>query len=290
MKSVTILSDSTCDLSAELLEKYHIATIPLHIHLGEKEYLDGVDITPEEIYNWSDENKVTPKTSTVSPYEAKKFLQEHLTEENELICFCISENISSCRSIMHMVALDLGVADRVYILDSANLSTGIGLQIIEAAIMAKQGMGAKQIVDRIKEIQPSIRASFVIDTLTYLYRGGRCGGLTALVGSTLKLHPCISVMNGKMQVGKKYRGEMKNTIKSYVRDLKPVLEMARPERVFITHSGCDTTLIDIVRKQLEELQHFDEILITRAGSVISSHCGPGTLGILFIAGENKTSY
>lgn len=285
MKSVTIVSDSTCDLSTELLEKHQIATFPLHIHLGEKEYSDGVDITPEEIYHWSDKNKATPKTSSISPYEAKEFLQKHLADGKDMICFCISEQMSSCSSVMNMAALDLGVEDRVFIINSANLSTGIGLQIIEAAVMAEQGMSAKEIVDRIKVIQPLVRASFVVDTLTYLHRGGRCSGLAAMAGSTLKLHPCISVIDGQMQAGKKYRGKMEKVIVDYVKDLKPALETARQARVFITHSGCNSTIIDIVRKQLEELQHFDEILITQAGGVVTSHCGPGTLGVLFIAGE-----
>ncbi len=287
MKSVSIIADTTCDLSAELREKYNIATFPLHIHLGDEEFSDGVDITPEEIYRWSDANKATPKTSAISPFEATSMLQEHLSEDNELICFCISEQMSSCRSVMQVAAAELEVEDRVFIVDSANLSTGIGLQIIEAANMAKQGMCASQIVEKIKKMQPFVRSSFVVDTLTYLYRGGRCSGLAALAGSTLKLHPCISVIDGKMQPGKKYRGKIEKALKEYVDDLKPALKTARPERVFITHSGCDDTIVDAVRKQLEELEHFDEILVTQAGSVITSHCGPGTLGVLFLQSETE---
>ena len=287
MKTVSIIADSTCDLSKELLEKYHITTLPLHVHLGEKEYLDGVDITPEEIYRWSDENKATPKTSAVSPLEAQECLEKQLAQAREVVCFCISEQMSTCANVVNMAARELGVESRVFVVDSSNLSTGIGLQIIEAAIMAERGMTAKQIVDKILQIRPRVRASFVVDTLVYLYRGGRCSGLAAMAGSTLKLHPYISVMDGKMQPGKKYRGRMEKVICDYVKDLKPALLSACPERVFITHSGCEDAIIDEVRKQLEELHHFDEILVTRAGSVISSHCGPGTLGVLFIAGENE---
>lgn len=287
MKTVSIIADSTCDLSKELLEKYHITTLSLHVHLGEKEYLDGVDITPEEIYRWSDENKATPKTSAVSPLEAQECLEKQLAQAREVVCFCISEQMSTCINVVNMAARELGVESRVFVVDSSNLSTGIGLQIIEAAIMAERGMTAKQIVDKILQIRPRVRASFVVDTLVYLYRGGRCSGLAAMAGSTLKLHPYISVMDGKMQPGKKYRGRMEKVICDYVKDLKPALLSACPERVFITHSGCEDAIIDEVRKQLEELHHFDEILVTRAGSVISSHCGPGTLGVLFIAGENE---
>ena len=287
MRAVSIIADSTCDLSKELLERYQIDTFPLHIHLGEKEYLDGVDITPEEIYRWSDENKATPKTSAVSPLEAQECLEKQLAQAREVVCFCISEQMSTCANVVNMAARELGVESRVFVVDSSNLSTGIGLQIIEAAIMAERGMTAKQIVDKILQIRPRVRASFVVDTLVYLYRGGRCSGLAAMAGSTLKLHPYISVMDGKMQPGKKYRGRMEKVICDYVKDLKPALLSACPERVFITHSGCEDAIIDEVRKQLEELHHFDEILVTRAGSVISSHCGPGTLGVLFIAGEDK---
>ncbi len=286
-KKIAIITDSTSDLSKQLLEQYEFMNVPLHVHLGEEEYLDGVDITPEEIYKWSDEHKATPKTSAISPIEAESCLKNCLKKADEVICFCIAEGMSSCSSVMEMTAQEMGAEDRVFVIDSKNLSTGIGLQIIEAANMAKQGMNAKEIVDKIKNLQPHVRASFVVDTLTYLYRGGRCSGVSAIAGSALKLHPCISVIDGKMQPGKKYRGKMKKVIHDYVADLRPALEKAKKERVFITHSGCEDTIIDEVKAQLEQLNHFDEILITQAGSVISSHCGPGTLGVLFIAGEEE---
>ena len=123
----------------------------------------------------------------------------------------------------------------------------------------------------------------MVDTLTYLHRGGRCSGVAAIVGSTLRLHPRIAVSEGKMAPGKKYRGRMSRAIMDYVRDMEAELKAARKDRVFITHSGCSAEDIEMVRSYLESLNHFDEILITRAGSVISSHCGPGTLGVLFIA-------
>ncbi len=282
MKKVSIISDSTCDLSPELLGKYGIDTYPLHIHLGDEEYSDGVDITPEQIYQWSDQNKATPKTSALSPLEAQQCLERNLAKANEVVCFCISELMSSCGSVMRLAASELGVEERVFVIDSKNLSTGIGLQIIEAALMAEQGMSASQIVNKIKEIQPLVRASFVVDTLTYLHRGGRCSGLAAFAGSTLQLHPRISVVDGKMEPGKKYRGKMKKAIIDYVQDLKPVMAKAHPERVFITHSGCELEIIEVVKKELEAMQYFGEILITRAGGVVTSHCGPGTLGVLFI--------
>jgi len=134
-------------------------------------------------------------------------------------------------------------------------------------------------------MQSRVRASFVVDTLTYLHRGGRCSGLAALAGGALKLHPLISVIDGKMLPGKKYRGRMERVIIEYVKDMTEELEHAKADRVFITHSGCDSEVLEKVQQYLESLERFDEILMTRAGGVISSHCGPGTLGILYIAGK-----
>ena len=285
MKKVAIIADTTCDLSIELKEKYQIKTFPLHIHLGDKEYSDGVDISPDDIYRWSDENKATPKTSAVSPAEATDVVEEALKHAESVICFCISDQMSSTGNVLRLAVQELEAEDKVFVVDSKNLSTGIGLQIIEAAIMAENGMEAAEIVTKISEMQSRVRASFVVDTLTYLHRGGRCSGLAALAGGALKLHPLISVIDGKMLPGKKYRGKMNRVIIEYVKDMEEELKLAKTDRVFITHSGCEEEIIEAVRAELTALNRFEEILVTRAGSVITSHCGPGTLGVLFIAGE-----
>ena len=193
MRKVSVIADTTSDLSPELLAKYQVTVFPLHIHLGDAEYSDGVDITPDEIYAWSDKNKATPKTSALSTVEAIEVLKKKLAESEEVVCFCISEQMSACANVMRMAAEELDATDKVFVVDSRNLSTGIGLQVIEAAIMADKGMSAAQIVAEIEKIRPLVRASFVVDTLTYLHRGGRCSGVAALLGSTLKLHPKIVV-------------------------------------------------------------------------------------------------
>ena len=280
---VKIISDSTCDLSQELIEKYDVDILPLHVILGDQDFEDGRTITPDEIYRWSDENKQTPKTAAVSVEEAEKAFAQYVEEGSEIVCFAISESMSSTANAMRLAAQRLDAEDKVTVIDSANLSTGVGLLVIEAARMAKAGMNARQIVEVIEKLKPRVRASFVVDTLTFLHRGGRCSGAAALVGSTLKLHPRIAVENGKMAPGKKYRGRMSRAILDYVQDMEAELKTAKPERVFITHSGCAQTDIDAVKTYLESLNRFEEILITRAGSVISSHCGPGTLGVLFIS-------
>ena len=148
--------------------------------------------------------------------------------------------------------------------------------------MAEKGQSAAEIAATIESLKPNVRASFVVDTLTYLYRGGRCNAVSAMAGGVLRLHPKIVVENGAMDASKKYRGKINSVIMSYVKDMEEDLTSARPERVFITHSGCEPTIINAVRSYLEGLGIFREILETRAGGVISSHCGPGTLGVLFI--------
>lgn len=279
---VQIVADSTCDLAKETIEKYEISILPLHILLGENEYEDGISISPDEIYRWSDEHKETPKTSAISLEKAKEVISEALGKCDEVVCMAISGQMSSSVNAMALAANELGVEDKVKVVDSENLSTGIGLLVIEAAIMAKEGASASEIVAHLDVLKPMVRSSFVVDTLDYLYRGGRCSGLTALLGSSLHIHPQIVVEEGKMHSSKKYRGSMTKVLMDYAKGLEPALENARKERVFITHSGCDQADIDKLYDYLHELKFFDEILITRAGGVISSHCGPGTLGILFI--------
>ena len=280
---VKIISDSTCDLSEDMLEKYQVSILPLHIVLGDAEHEDGVDITPDEIYAWSDENRTTPKTSAASIEAAMELFRQYTEEGREVVCFAISEDMSTTANVMRLAAAELEAEELVHVIDSENLSTGIGLQVIEAALMAQQGKSAAEIVAHIEEIKPKVRASFVVDTLTYLYRGGRCSGLEAMAGGMLKLHPKIEVKAGKMGSTKKYRGKIDKVILSYAKDMEEDLKNARTDRVFITHSGCQESTIAQVREYLEQLGIFQEILITRAGGVISSHCGPGTLGVLFIA-------
>lgn len=282
---VKIIADSTCDLSLDLIEKYDISIIPLHIVLGEEEYEDGRSVTPDEIYRWSDANNATPKTSAASLDQVKEEYEKHLDKYDEIVIFSISSQMSSTINVMRIAAQELEAEDRIHVIDSQNLSTGIGLMVIEAAQMAKEGRSAEEIVARVEKDIPQVRSSFVVDTLVYLHRGGRCNGLTAMLGSALKLHPMIVVEDGKMHSSKKYRGTMNRVITSYAKDLEEALKTACKDRVFITHSGCDQATIDQVHTYLKELNHFDEILITRAGGVISSHCGPGTLGVLFVAGE-----
>lgn len=280
---IRIISDSTCDLSKELIEKYNVYIVPLHIVLGDDEFLDGVNITPDDIYAWSDANNVTPKTSAVSIEEAAEAIKQFTDQGDQVVIFTIASGMSTTNNVFRLAVSELEMEEQVRIIDSANLSSGVGLQVIEAALLAREGKGLDEIVSAITTITPKVRASFVVDTLTYLHRGGRCSGLAALAGGMLKLHPKIVVKNGVMGPDKKYRGKMNSVILSYAKEMEEELRNARKDRVFITHSGCSQESIDSVKEYLESLGIFEEILVTRAGGVVSSHCGPGTLGVLFIA-------
>lgn len=274
---IRIAADSTCDLSPELIDKYNVSIIPLHIVMEEKEYRDGFDVTPDEIYAWSDRNNTTPKTSAVGFEDAVNAIKPIVGTADEMIIFTISEKMSTTANVFRMAAEELEVEDKVSVIESANLSTGISLLIIEAALMAEE-----EIVDRIEEMKAKVRSSFVVDTLVYLHRGGRCGSVAALAGGMLRLHPKIVVEDGAMFATKKYRGKIDSVIMDYAKEMEEDLKQAKKERVFITHSGCNQETIDKVYAYLQSLNHFDEILITRAGGVVSSHCGPGTLGVLYI--------
>ena len=277
---IKIMADSTCDLSPELIQKYNISILPLYIVMDEKSYRDGSEITPEEIYKWSDHCGKTPNTAAVGMEDALQIMKEYDKEDMDIIAFGISEEMSSTCNVLRLVSEELEHA-KVRVINSKNLSTGIGLQVICAAELAKDGKTAEQIIAVIEENKDKVRASFVVDTMVYLQRGGRCNAVTALVASTLKIKPQISVMDGKMDVSRKFRGNMDTVVEKYIRSLELDLKNADNRRVFITHSGSPKELVDHVYNYLEGLKYFDEILITRAGGVVSSHCGPNTLGVLF---------
>ena len=280
MSKVKIMADSTCDLSPELIEKYGITIVPLCIVLDGKSYYDVEEITPEEIYAWSDEHKATPKTAAISFDRTLEAFKPFMDAGEDIIFFGISAQMSSTCNVAQLVG-DGEEYERLFVIDSRNLSTGIGLQVIRACELAAEGKSAEDIVSEIEGARDLVRASFVVDTLTFLARGGRCTAITVLMANTLKLHPQILVKDGKMGVGKKFRGKTAVAIQAYVDDLMPALESADEKRVFITHSGCEAEIIEAVKAKIEALGRFEEILITQAGGVISSHCGPNTLGVLF---------
>lgn len=285
MGNIRITADSTCDLSKELIERYHISILPLNIVMDEKSYLDGVETTPEQIYEWADAAHTTPKTSAPTMQAAIDFLKPFAERGEDVVFFGISEQMSATCQVMRLAAQELSYEEHVCVIDSMNLSTGIGHQVVYAAELAAAGASMAEIKEKALACRGRVRASFVVDTLTYLHRGGRCSSVAALFGNTLKLKPRIAVVDGKMGVSKKYRGNRTKTVMQYVKDMESDLLTAVPDRVFITHSGIDASIVEEVREYLSGLGRFSEIIETRAGGVISSHCGWGTLGVLFVAGE-----
>ena len=282
---VKIIADSTCDLSPDLIDKYGIRILPLFVRMDEEERIDGVNVTPDELFAWSDKTKKTPMTAAPTLDSILQTYEEELEKADELVVFAIASGMSSTCSNCITAAGMSDAPERIHVIDSANLSTGIGLLVIRAALMASLGSSGKEIAEEMERLKPLVRASFVVDTLVFLHRGGRCSGTEMILGNILRLHPRIEVKDGAMHPAKKYRGSVKSYVMNYVKDMEPDLKKAQKDRVFITHSGCSDEILERVKTYLESLQVFDEILITRAGSVISSHCGPGTLGVLFIAGE-----
>lgn len=284
MAKVRIVADSTCDLSPELRERYDIQVIPLCIIMDDKSYFDMLDITPEEIFAWADANKTTPKTAAASIESAIEFLKPFKEAGEDVIFIGISEDMSTTCNVLRLAASELEY-ERVFVINSMNLSTGIGLQVLRAADMAAEGKSAEEIVEAIREARELVRASFVVDKLTYLARGGRCTQATALLANTLQLKPKIEVKHGKMGVGQKYRGKYNKVIKKYVEEMEESLLCADKKRVFVTHTDMDQEIVEDIKDYLKSLNYFDEIHETIAGGVISSHCGRGTLGVLFYAKE-----
>ncbi len=284
MAKVRIVADSTCDLSPELRERYDIQVIPLCIIMDDKSYFDMLDVTPEEIFAWADANKTTPKTAAASIESAIEFLKPFKEAGEDVIFIGISEDMSTTCNVLRLAASELEY-ERVFVINSMNLSTGIGLQVLRAADMAAEGKSAEEIVEAIREARELVRASFVVDKLTYLARGGRCTQATALLANTLQLKPRIEVKHGKMGVGQKYRGKYNKVIKKYVEEMEESLLCADKKRVFVTHTDMDQEIVEDIKDYLKSLNYFDEIHETIAGGVISSHCGRGTLGVLFYAKE-----
>ena len=278
--NVKIVADSTCDLSADLIEKYDITIIPLCIVMGENSYFDGIETTPEEIYKWADANKTTPKTAAVTLDNAASLLKPFMDEGREIVFFGISTQMSTTCNVVRLIGEEAGY-DKLHVIDSQSLSTGIGLQVLYAARLSMAGESATSIVEKVEKRRSAVSASFVIDTLTYLSRGGRCNSVTALLANTLKLKPEIVVKDGAMIVAKKYRGQLGSVLLKYVKDQEEALLAADKNCVFITHSGCSEDIVAPVKEYLESLSYFENIYVTRAGGVVSSHCGPGTLGVLY---------
>ena len=280
---VKITSDSTCDLSPELVSKYDIAILPLTVTLGAQSGFDGIDITPDDIYRYVEETGKLSKTSAAGLIQYQDFFREWREKGYEVVHFNISSEFSSSFQNAHVASDEIG---GVRVVDSRNLSTGQGLAVLKAAEMAKDGAGADEIVEVCEKMIPDIEASFVANSIDYLYKGGRCTALAALGANVLQIKPCIEVIDGKMTPGKKYRGKIDRVMRDYVQDRLKDRTDIDTKRIFITHTRCEKETVDAIRSMIREYQpDIEEILETTAGATITTHCGPGTLGVLFVRKE-----
>lgn len=280
MSKVKIISDSTCDLSEELLIQYDIAVLPHPIVRDGELLQDNVSITPDDIYAHYERTGRLCTTSAPNAYDYEQFWRPWLDEGYEIVHFTISSEMSTAYNQAVLAAEETG---HVYPVDSRSLSTGIGLLVLEACDLRDQGLAAEEIAARVREDSAKCQASFLVDVIEYLWKGGRCSSVAAIGANLLKLKPRIDVQNGKMLFTKKYRGKTTKCFASYADDLLKGKDNIRQNRIFITHSGIDEDIIQLVQDKIRQWQPgVEHIYVTRAGGTISCHCGPGTLGILYM--------
>lgn len=284
-RNVIIASDSTTDLSPELIDRYRIRILPLSVTMAGKQYTDGVDIDPEHIYRHYEEKRELPKTAAPNLGAFQAFFADLTKDGSEVVFFTISATMSSTNSNARLAAEEF---EGVHVVDTKNLSTGGGLLVLRAADLAAEGKSAEEIAEICRATTPLVDASFVIDNLEFLHKGGRCSAVAVFGANLLQLKPCIVVKDGSMSVGKKYRGKFASTLEKYVVDRLGDGSDVEPDRVFVTHAGCDASIVESVVKQVSAVAPFGEVLVTRAGCTVSSHCGRNTLGVLFIRkGKNE---
>lgn len=278
MGRVIVTCDSTCDLTPELYQKYEVHVAPLYVRVGDDEYRDGITIDAETLFRKVQETGELPKTAAVSVDDYMSLWKPLVEQGCEVVHINISSHFSSCYQNACLAAQELG---HVYPVDSLNLSSGSGHLVLEAALLAREGKSGAEIQAILDEKKQRLNVSFVLDTMEYLAKGGRCSSVVAFAAGLLKLRLCIEVKDGKMDVHKKYRGRMNAVLCEYVRDRLKAAPDVELDRIFITTSGVPEETLEAVRQTVLEMYPFKEILITTAGCTISSHCGPGCLGILF---------
>jgi len=278
MKPIKITCDSTCDLTQELYDRYQIGVIPLCVTMGDTLYRDGVDVTASQIFDFVSQTGQLPKTSAISVGEYEAFFSRYINDGYQVVHINLSGELSSSHQNACIAAEMLG---NVFVVDSRSLSTGSGHLVLLAAEMAESGLSAKEMVAALNRMKTQLDVSFVLHTLEYLHKGGRCSSIAMLGANIMKLRPEIQVTDGKMHVGKKYRGSQEKAILDYVRGRLENRTDIQHDRIFITHSGVSPEIVAKVADLIRQLQPFNQIIETTAGCTISSHCGPGCLGVLF---------
>ncbi len=276
---VKISTDSTSDLE-HLLEKEDINVIPLVVNMGGTDYYDGENITAQDIFRFYEEKKQLPKTSARSVTEYVEYFTRLREDGSEVVHISISQALSCTYSNALIAATEVG---GVYVVDSMSLSTGIGLLVLKAVDLKKEGRTAKEIFETVAALAPHVQASFVVDTMEYLHKGGRCSGVAKFFAGALKIKPTIFLKDGKMQVGQKYMGSFSKNIVKYVEATLAQHNTPDLKRIFVTHTYSSDEDVQRVKDKIKELRpDFEEIIETHAGSTVTSHCGKNTLGILYI--------
>ncbi|MBR3844196.1 MAG: DegV family protein [Clostridia bacterium] len=282
-RKVIISTDSTADLTPQLIEQYNIQVAPLGIEMGGKLYRDGLDITPDDLYAFHQETGTLAHSSAFSIGEYEDHFSALTKQGYDVVHVGLADYLSCTLHNAQLAAEDM---ENVFVVNSKRLSTGIGLLVLRACELAQSGMGAKEISKTIAELAYHVDASFVVDTLEYLHAGGRCSGVAKFGANLLKIKPQIVVYDDKMDTGKKYRGKINACRAQYIEDQLQDIDNICLDRIFLTHSGMPQEDIDMALEKIRSVANFKEILVTRAGCVISCHCGPGTMGVLFIR-KNK---
>lgn len=275
---IKISADSTCDLSEEIIKEYDIGIVPLYIVCDEGSFRDGIDITPDRLYEITEKSGKISSTAAVNVQDYIDVFGQYLKEYDAVIHFTISSSMSSCCQNANTAAAEF---DSVYVIDSRNLSTGIGHLVLDAAELAGQGESPENIKSILEQRREKLDVSFVLSTLEYMRMGGRCSAVAAFGANLLGINPGIEVRDGTMGVGKKYRGSMKKCLVKYVEDKLRDVDTLDTRRIFVTHSGINEELVELVQETVLKCAPFEKVLRTRAGCTISGHCGPGCLGILF---------
>ena len=275
---IGITAESTCDIPQEIREKENIDIIPFVVMIGEELRHDGIDITPQDLYDYADKTKELPKTSAINEVEYEEFFARKLKDNDAVIHFCLSSEISSACSNAQRAAEKF---NNVYVIDSKSLSSGTGLLVLSCVDKIKEGKDLETILKEINEEVPKVQASFLIDTLKYLHKGGRCSGIAKIGAAMFSIKPRISLINGKMEVTKKYMGSINSCLIKYCKDMLKEVEPNK-DRVFVTYSSPVDPARETIINMLKE-NGFKDIIECRACSTICTHCGPKTLGVLYIA-------
>ncbi len=278
MKKIVISSDTTCDLPQNIIDENEIALCPITILLGTEERRDTIDIDANGVLAYVEKTNVLPKTSATSIYAYKEYFEKLLKDNEQVIHFCISSKASSCYSNAVKAAEEL---KNVFVVDSYSLSSGQGIQVLEACDLLKEGKTAEEIIAEIDANRDKSQISFVVDRLDFLHKGGRCSSVAMAASKVLKIHPAVAISDGALGVKKKYMGGMVRCLTQYVKDIAEENPNYDPKRCFVTHSPSDKELVDLVTDSVKNLFKFDEVIDTTAGSTVTSHCGYNTIGVIF---------